>query len=104
MNLTVPSELAATVITFKPGKGFEAHEFSLETTGAHSFHCFVPTKEGEPRELRFKIESASNKAGRTLDTFGRTVGSATGRLTISYDGAQEKLIDDQKALDTASDD
>jgi hypothetical protein len=101
----VPADLAATVITFKPGKGFEAHEFSIETSGATGFHCFCPTKEGEARELRFKVESASNKAGRTLDTFGRTCGSAAGRLTISYDEpVQEQLIDKQQAMDTAKDD
>ncbi len=101
----LPAELSATVITFKPGKGFEAHEFSLDVTGVTNFHCFVPTKEDEERELRFKIETPSEKAGRKLDTFGRTVGSAPGRLTISYDEpVQEPLIDKQQALDTASDD
>ena len=100
----IPAKLAATAITFKPGKGFEKHEFSIETSGATGFHCFVPTKEGEPRELRFSVESSAKNAGRELDGFGRTCGSATGKLTISYDGSQEQLIDEQQALDTASDD
>lgn len=81
----VPAELAATVFEFVPGKGMEAHAISLECSAATDFKCFVPTKEDEARELRFKIKSPSIKAGRTLDTYGRTCGEATGRLKISYD-------------------
>jgi hypothetical protein len=100
----VPGQLSATTVTFKPNKGFESHEFSLDVTGATGFECFVPVKEDQDRELRFKIETPSEKAGKKLDTFGRTVGGAPGRLTISYDEPEQtKLISEQQALDTASD-
>ena len=80
----VPGELAASTFEFIPGKGLEAHAISLDCSSASDFKCFVPTKEGEPRELRFKIKSPALQAGKTLDAFGRSCGNATGRLRISY--------------------
>lgn len=83
----LPADLAASHIEFTPGKGLEGHAISLDVSGATDFSCFVPTKEGEERELRFKIETADSKAGRTFGTFGRTAGEVTGKLKISYDAA-----------------
>lgn len=90
----IPDELAATMIEFTPGKGMESHAFSLDVSGMSGITCFIPTKEGEPRELRFMIKSSSIKAGKTLDTFGRTAGSVTGKLKITHDDTQASLIPD----------
>ena len=87
----VPSELAATHIEFKPRA---VGGFSLDCSAATDFSCFVPTKEGEARELRFRIKSSSIKAGRELDSFGRSVGSAAGTLRISHDTDAQATIDD----------
>lgn len=84
-NVTLlPSSLAASHFEFIPGKGLEKHAISIDSTEATNFHCFVPTKEGESRELRFKLKTAVDKSSRTLDTLGRTIGTASGKLTISY--------------------
>jgi hypothetical protein len=89
-----PGELAAQHIEFIPANGLEKHAFSLEVSNATDFQCFIPVKEGETRELRFKVKSAAKDAGRILDTFGRTCGEASGKLKISYDAdAQEELLD-----------
>lgn len=80
----VPADLAASHVEFIPGKGMEKHAFSLDVSGATHFQCFCPTKEDEVRELRFNVETPHDKAGRILDTYGRTCGDATGKLTISY--------------------
>jgi hypothetical protein len=101
----VPGELAATNIVFTPGKGMQMHAFSLECNGASDFICFVPTKEDEERELRFKVSMPGKDPGKKLEAYGRTCGNATGKLVISYDeDAQEQLIDEQQAMDTAKDD
>lgn len=98
----VPSELAAQTFVFTPGKGFESHAFSLDASGVEDFLCFVPTKEDESPELRFKITSASQKAARTLEAFGHAVGEAAGKLVISYeDTATLPLISEEQAADTA---
>jgi hypothetical protein len=97
----VPTDLAASHIKFVPGKGLQQHAFSLDVSGASGLSLFVPTKEGEPRELRFVVKSANIKAGRLLDTYGRTAGAATGKLKISVDETQptEPLIfEDQTTL------
>jgi hypothetical protein len=80
----VPGELAASRIDFAPQKGMEAHAFGLECAGAEGFQVFVPTKEGQDRELRFQVMTPSNKAEKILGTFGRTAGRIPGKLKISY--------------------
>lgn len=101
----LPPGIAATNIEFTPGKGMQQHAFSMEVSAITGCHCFVPTKEGKPRELRFSVETANIKAGRQLDTYGRTAGGATGKLKISVDASAEKeeaLISPEQAADTAS--
>lgn len=100
----VPGELAASHFEFKPGKGFDSHAFSLDCSAANNFVCFVPTKEGEERELRFHIETPSKSAGRTLDGFGRTCGSATGKLVISYDEPTQELLTTEEQRTAAMED
>ena len=98
----VPAELAASVFTFTP-RGFEKQAISLDASGADGFLCFCPTKEGEVRELRFTISTASDKAGRTLEAAGHVFGEAQGKLVISYDEqADIPLISKEQAADTAS--
>ena len=97
----MPGELAASHFEFRPARGLDSHAFSLDCSAATNFHCFVPTKEGEERELRFSIETPSKSAGRTLDSFGRVVGSATGRLTISYDEATQELLTTEEQRNAA---
>ncbi len=100
----IPGEIAATHFEFVPGKGFESHPISLDCSNASDFKCFCPTKEGEERELRFNIKTPTKNAGRILDTFGRTVGSATGKLKISHDENppdERLLISPEQAADTA---
>ncbi len=88
----VPGTLAAQHIEFIPGNGLEKHAFSIDVSEATDFSCFIPAKEGEERELRFKVKSAAKDAGRTLETFCRTCGEATGKLKLSYDAdAQQEL-------------
>jgi len=95
----VPGELAAQHVEFIPGNGLEKHAFSLDVSTASDFQCFIPAKEGEERELRFKVKSAAKDAGRILDTFGRTCGEATGKLKLTYDeDAQGELGDEQEPL------
>jgi hypothetical protein len=98
----VPAELAASAFVFTPGKGLESHAISLDAAGADSFVCFCPTKEGETRELRFSINSTSQKAARTLEAFGHAVGEASGKLVISYDeqAQLDPLITKEQARDT----
>ena len=96
----VPGELAATHLEFKP-RGLDGIKF--ECSKASGFHVFIPTKEGEPRELRFQVKTSAMKAGRELDTFGRTAGTAAGTLRISHDedaqttldGVQRSLTDEE---------
>lgn len=87
----VPAELAATHIEFKP-RGMVG--FSLDCSKAYDFKCFCPTKEGEPRELRFRVQSASIHAGKELDRFGRTSGTAPGTLRISHDEDAQTTIEE----------
>jgi hypothetical protein len=101
----IPSELACTTLQFKPGGGLEAHAFSIDVSEATDFKCFVPTKEGDERELRFHVKSASIKAGKQLDAYGRTAGNAKGTLKLTLDGdTQERLISEDQAQDTLKDD
>ena len=86
----VPGELAATRLEFKP-RGLDGIEF--ECSKASGFHVFIPTKEGEPRELRFQVKTSAMKAGCELDTFGRTVGTAAGTLRISHDEDAQTALD-----------
>ncbi len=86
----VPNELAATHIEFKP-RGFVG--FSIDCSTATDFTCFVPTKEGEERELRFKIKSPSIHAGKELDRFGRTAGEAAGPMSISHDADAQQTLE-----------
>jgi len=99
----VPSELAATHFEFKP-RGFAG--FSLDCSTASDFKCFVPTKEGEERELRFTIKSSALHAGKELDRFGRVAGTATGTLRISHDEDAQQTLDadnQQELAEAASD-
>lgn len=112
----VPGDLAASNFEFIPGNGMEAHAVSLACSGATDFRCFVPIKEGEPRELRFKLKTAALDAGLRLEGYGRTCREATGKLNISYaepppkPGAQQmdlapnedRLISKEQAADTAA--
>lgn len=86
----VPGELAATHAEFKP-RGFVG--FSIDCSTACDFHVFVPTKEGEERELRFKLKSSSIHAGKELDRFGRSGGSVPGPLRISHDEDAQQNIE-----------
>lgn len=98
----VPGELAATHFEFKP-RGFVG--FSLDCSRANNFKVFVPTKEGEERELRFEISTGALHAGKELDRFGRVSGTAAGTLRISHDeDAQTTLTDadNQQELADAS--
>lgn len=98
----VPAELAASVFTFTPSKGLAGHAFSLDAAGVEDFTCFIPTKDDESPELRFKITSASQKAARTLEAFGHAVGEAAGKLVISYEDTPTlPLISEEQAADTA---
>lgn len=101
----VPAELAASHVEFVPGKGMQQHAFSLDVSEASGFSLFVPTKEGEPRELRFVLKSANIRACRLLDTYGRTAGAATGKLKISVDATQqtEPLISEEQAQSALDD-
>jgi hypothetical protein len=90
----VPGELAAQHIEFVPGNGLEKHAFSIDVSSATDFQCFIPTKEGEERELRFKVKTAAKDAGRILDTFGRTCGEASGKLRLSYDADAQTTIEE----------
>jgi hypothetical protein len=95
----IPSSLAASHIEFIPGQGMEAHAFSIDAAGADGFAVFVPTKEGEPRELRFQVNSNSSKAEKTLGTYGRTAGRIPGKLKISYSeqqGVDERLTTEEQ--------
>ncbi len=87
----VPDELAATHFEFKP-RGFAG--FSLDCSTASGFHVFVPTKEGEERELRFTIKTSALHAGKELDRFGRVAGTAPGTLRISHDEDAQQTLDD----------
>jgi hypothetical protein len=84
----VPNEFAANHIEFTPrgGKGF-----SIDCSLAHSFQCFVPTKEGTPRELRFKISTSALEAGLELEAFGRVSGAMPGTFKLSQDVADTQL-------------
>src|SRR6202167_6245167 len=53
----IPNELAASHFEFVPGKGLQDHAISIDASGATDFKCFIPTKEGEERELRFNIKT-----------------------------------------------
>lgn len=101
----VPGDLAASTIEFIPGNGMEKHAISLDVSSASDFKCFVPTKEDEKRELRFKIRTPSIQACREFEKWGRLGGEATGRLKISYDEpttpAQQTLISKEQAADAA---
>ncbi len=99
----IPNELAAVTLEFTPGKGMESHAFSLDVSGMTDIKCFIPTKEGEPRELRFNIKSSSIKAGKVLDTFGRTAGSVTGRLKITHDDSQASLMPEEDGAEEDGD-
>lgn len=80
----VPGELAASTMEFIPGNGMETHAISMAVASASDFKCFVPTKEDDKRELRFKIRTPSLQACHDFETWGRLGGDATGRLKISY--------------------
>lgn len=100
----VPGKLAASHIEFKPGKGLEKHAVSLDVSSAEDFKCFAPTKEGQARELRFVVKTSVKNAEREFGDLGRTVGNAGGRLSISYDEAeQERLISEEAAEATSED-
>ncbi len=94
----VPSSLAAKHLEFIPGNGLEKHAFSIEVSDATDFSCFIPTKEGEERELRFKVKTAALNVERILGTFGRTCGEATGKLKLSYDADAQQEIETQEPL------
>jgi hypothetical protein len=87
----VPCELAATHIEMKP-RGIVG--FSIDCSEASGFSCFIPTKEGVPRELRFVVKSASIHAGKELDRYGRTAGAAAGTLRISHDQDAQTMIEE----------
>lgn len=96
----VPNELAATHIEFTPRGGIG---FSIDCSLAHDFKCFVPTKEGVPRELRFEISTSALKAGRELEAYGRVSGEMPGTLKISHsEDANAALADGQQALEPAA--
>lgn len=100
----LPASLAASNFEFIPGNGMEAHSISMDCSSVEEFKCFVPTKEGEARELRFVIKTPSIRACKDLEKHGRLAGDATGKLHISYDEEtkpkQESLISKEQAADT----
>lgn len=101
----VPGGLAASTIEFIPGNGLEKHAISMDVSSAADFKCYVPTKEGEARKLRFKIRTPSIHAARDFEKWGRLGGEATGRMKISYDEphdpVQGTLVSKEQAADTA---
>lgn len=100
----LPASLAASNFEFIPGNGMEAHSISMDCSSVEEFKCFVPTKEGEKRELRFVIKTPSIRACKDLEKHGRLAGEASGKLHISYDAApdaeQQTLISKEQAADT----
>lgn len=70
-------------------KGLEQHTLTLEISGATGFSLFIPTKDDEEEELRFSIETPSKDAGRALDKYCRTVGTAPGIMKLEWDEAKQ---------------
>ncbi len=90
-----PATIAGTHLEFIPQSGMEKHRIALDVSSVENCHVFVPKDEDGERELRFTIKTPVKNAERELGDLGRTVGSATGILKLSYDAdAQRSLLED----------
>lgn len=94
----IPAEFAAQHIEFIPANGMEKSAFSIDASSAEDFVCFVPTKDGEERELRFTIKTPATDAVHMLETFLRSLGEASGQLNITYAEEPKKKGKDEKQL------
>lgn len=90
----VPGNKTCQSIQMTPGGGLEKHAFDLDASTVDGFHVFVPTKEKEPRELRFSVKTSATKAYDVLGKYGHVCGEAKGKLRIKLsDDAQGELED-----------
>lgn len=101
--------LATSLILTPSSREMKKHELDLDTTWLGDFQAVVTKdREGEPTntELRFSVESTSNKAAALLENYINHLGREKGQMKVSYSkqlllGESEETEDDTQ--DTLND-
>lgn len=91
----LPSERACKSIDMKPGGGLEKNQFQLDASTVDGFHLFIPTKEGQARELRFTVASSAVNAYSILGKYLHVCGEAKGALRIKLSDDDQGELDDK---------